>query len=36
MLPKVDEEFILRMDASDVGLEATLLQQGDGQIFPVA
>ena len=30
------EEFILRTDASDVGLEATLLQWRDGQDFPVA
>ena len=36
MLPNVDEEFILRTDASDVGLGATLLQHRDGQIFPVA
>ena len=36
MLPKVNEEFILRMDASDVGLGATLLQHRDGQIFSVA
>ena len=36
MLPNVNEEFILRTDASDVGLGATLLQHRDGQIFPVA
>ena len=36
MLPNVDEEFILRTDASDVGLGATLLQERDGHIFPVA
>ena len=36
MLPNVNEEFILRMDASDVGLGATLLQNRDGQTFPVA
>ena len=35
MLPNIDEEFILRTDASDVGLGATLLQDRDGQIFPV-
>ena len=35
MLPNVDEEFILRTDASDVGLGATLLQHRDGQICPV-
>ena len=33
MLPNVNEEFILRTDASDVGLGATLLQHRDGQIF---
>ena len=36
MLPNVDEEFILRTDASDVELGATLLQHRDGQISPVA
>ena len=36
MVPNADEEFILRTDASDVGLGATLLQHRDGQIFPVA
>ena len=36
MLPNVDEEFILRTDASDVGLGARLLQERDGQIFLVA
>ena len=36
MLPNVDKEFILRTDASDVGLGATLLQHRDGQFFPVA
>ena len=36
ILPNVDEEFILQTDASDVGLEATLLQHRDGQVFPVA
>ena len=36
MLPHVDEEFILRTEASDVELGATLLQHRDGQIFPVA
>ena len=36
MLPNVDEEFILRTNASDVGLGITLLQQRDGQIFLVA
>ena len=36
MLPNVDEVFILRTNASDVGLGAALLQHSDGQIFPVA
>ena len=36
MLPNVDEECILRTDTTDIGLEATLLQHRDGQIFPVA
>ena len=36
MLPNVDQEFILRTDASDVVLGATLLQHRDGQIFPLA
>ena len=35
-LPNVDEEFILRTNASDFGLGATLLQLRDGQTFPVA
>ena len=36
MFPNVNEEFILRTDASDVGFGASLLQYRDGQIFPVA
>ena len=36
MIPIVDEEFILRMEASDVGLGATLLQWRNGDNFPVA
>ena len=36
MLPNVDEEFILRTDASDVKLGTTLLQHRDGQISLVA
>ena len=35
LLPNVDEEFILRTDASDVGLGATLLQHRDGQSLRV-
>ena len=36
MLPDVNKEFVLRTDASDIGLGATLLQNRDGHIFPVA
>ena len=36
MLPDVDKEFVLRIDASDIGLGATLLQNRNGHIFPVA
>ena len=36
MLSNVNEEFILRTDASDVGFGAKLLQQRDDQIFSVA
>ena len=35
MLPDVNKEFVLRTDASDIGLGATLLQNRDGHIFPV-
>ena len=36
MLPDINKEFVLRTDASDVGLGDTLLQNRDGHIFPVA
>ena len=36
IFPNVDEEFILRTDASEVGMGATLLQRRDDNIFPVA
>ena len=36
VLPDVNKEFVLRTDASDIGLGATLLQNRDGHIFPVA
>lgn len=35
-LPDLSQSFILRTDASDVGLGAILLQDVDGQRFPVA
>ena len=36
VLPGVSKEFVLRTDASDIGLGATLLQNKYGHIFPVA
>ena len=36
MIPDINKEFVLRTDASDIGLGATLLQNRDGHIFPVA
>ena len=36
VLPDVNKEFVLRTDASDIGLGAILLQNREGHIFPVA
>ena len=36
VLPDVNKEFVLRTDASDIGLGATLYRIGMGNIFPVA
>ena len=36
MVPDVNKEFVLRTDASDIGLGVTLLQNRNGHIFPVA
>ena len=35
-LPDMSKPFVLRMDASDVGIRAVLLQQHEGKLFPVA
>ena len=35
MLPDVNKEFVLRTNASDIRLGATLLKNRDGHIFPV-
>lgn len=35
-LPEVNEPFILRTDASDIGIAAVLLQEVHGEKFPVA
>ena len=35
-LPNVEQEFILRTDASETGIGAVLLQEHDGDKFPVA
>lgn len=36
LLPKLDDQFILRTDASKVGLGAVLLQEQDGEKQPIA
>ena len=36
VLPDLSQEFVLRTDASDVGLGAVLLQSSDGDLRPVA
>ncbi|GFO18460.1 Zinc finger protein [Plakobranchus ocellatus] len=35
-LPDVNKKFVLRMDASDRGLGAALMQENEGTLFPVA
>ncbi|PIK52140.1 hypothetical protein BSL78_10987 [Apostichopus japonicus] len=35
-LPDVNKQFVLRTDASDVGIGAVLLQEHEGELFPVA
>ena len=35
-LPDVKKEFVLRTDASDVGIGAVLLQEHEGELFPVS
>lgn len=35
-LPNLESEFILRSDASEEGIGAVLLQEEDGELFPVA
>ena len=35
-LPDIEKEFVLRTDASDVGIGCVLLQQHEGELFPVS
>ena len=35
-LPDLDKTFILRVEASEIGLGAVLLQEADGEKFPIA
>ena len=35
-LPELQKEFVLRTDASDVGIGAALMQEQDGKLFPVS
>ena len=35
-LPSMNKQFILRTDASDCGIGAVLLQENDGEVFPVS
>ena len=34
-LPKLGEQFIIRTDASGNGLVAVLMQESEGELFPV-